>query len=344
MLFLSRGGCGYGIIKDMLNSNQATGRRGFLKGACVAGFMVATAELPAVESARFVVGRRGAHSRLAMSYAVVDIGLAKPFSVLHISDTHLACAYPDEHPDKVAAAARRSQGFGARQEESLAETLEWARHNTDYVIHTGDLVDFQSRANFDLVRKYWGEAMFGSVGNHEFYSYVKSEGIGRSEEFKGRSWKLLRDSYPVNPRFASRVVNGVNFVALDNVFGAVQPDQVEMFKVEVKKGLPIVLCMHVPIMTPCVALATHKYWRCVGKKFAGRPDPSIPPKEGGDLWNQLNDPTTAGFIAYLKQEKLLKAILSGHEHLTMEERFSPTAVQYLVGGNFMFVARELLFV
>ena len=76
----------------------------------------------------------------------------------------------------------------------------------------------------------------------------------------------------------------------------------------------------------------------------GRPDPSKPPKEGGDLWNQLNDPDTAGFIAYLKQEKLLKAILSGHEHLTMEERFSPTAVQYLVGGNFLFAARELLFV
>ena len=43
-------------------------------------------------------------------------------------------------------------------------------------------------------------------------------------------------------------------------------------------------------------------------------------------------------------EKLLKAILSGHEHMTMEERFSPTAVQYLVGGNFLFAARELLFV
>ena len=37
-------------------------------------------------------------------------------------------------------------------------------------------------------------------------------------------------------------------------------------------------------------------------------------------------------------------ILSGHEHITMEERFSPTAVQYLVGGNFLFAARELLFV
>ena len=327
-----------------ITPNGYSGRRDFLKGACLAGFLVATAKLPAVEGARFEVGKRGAHSRLAMSYAVVDIGLAKPFSVLHISDTHLASAYPDEHPDKIEAAARRSQGFGERQEEALAESLEWARHNTDYVIHTGDLIDFQSRANVDLVRKYWGEAMFGSVGNHEFYSYMKNEVRGRTEEFKSRSWKMLDDLRPVNPRLASCVVNGVNFIAIDDVFGAVQPDQVEKFKAEVQKGLPIVLCMHVPFFTPSVALATHKYWRRTGKKFVGRPNPSKPPKEGGDLWNQLNDPATAGFIAYLKQEKLLKAILSGHEHLTMEERFSPTAVQYLVGGNFLFAARELLFV
>ena len=333
-------------MKDDKVRTGATGRRDFFKGACAAGFMVATAELPAAtEGAKFEVGRRGPHSRLATSYAVVDIGLPKPFSVLHISDTHLAYAYPDEHPDKVAAAESRSRGFGGRQEEALAESLEWARNNTDYVIHTGDLVDFQSRANFDLVRKYWGDAMFGSMGNHEFYSYVKSEGTGRTEEFKNRSWEMLRSAYPVDPRFAARVVEGVNFIAIDDVFGAVQPDQVEKFRAEAKKGLPIVLCMHVPFFTtPKVDLASHKFWALTGKKFSGRPDRSKPFRVGSDRWNQHNDPTTVGFIAYLKEEPLLKAILSGHEHMTMEERFSPTAVQYLVGGNFMFAAREVLFV
>ena len=222
--------------------------------------------------------------------------------------------------------------------------VEWARHNVDYVIHTGDLIDFQSRANFDLVRKYWGDAMFGSMGNHEFYSYLKNGGTGRGEEYKNQSWEMLKAAYPMDPRFASRIVNGVNFIAIDDVFGSVQPDQVEKFKAEAKKGLPMVLCMHVPFFTPHIEMATYKFWRRTGKKFVGRPDAAQPPKKGSDLWNQRNDPTTAGFIAYLKEEKQLKAILSGHEHMTMEERFSPTAVQYLVGGNFLFAARELLFV
>ena len=136
-----------------MNKGASFGRRDFFKGACVAGFMVAVGELPAVaegERPKFEVGKRGAHSRLATSYAVVDIGLKKPFSVLHISDTHLADAYPDEHPDKVAAAAKRTKGFGTRQEEALAESLEWARHNVDYVIHTGDTVDAENRIVLEI--------------------------------------------------------------------------------------------------------------------------------------------------------------------------------------------------
>ena len=65
----------------------------------------------------------------------------------------------------------------------------------DYVIHTGDLVDFQSRANFDLVKKYWGETVLGSMGNHEFYSYVKNDKSPRNEAYKARSWDMLREEY-----------------------------------------------------------------------------------------------------------------------------------------------------
>ena len=134
-----------------MNKGASFGRRDFFKGACVAGFMVAVGELPAVaegERPKFEVGKRGAHSRLATSYAVVDIGLEKPFSVLHISDTHLADAYPDEHPDKVAAAAKRTAGFGARQEEALAESLEWA------LCHSGKLKLFNFNFSTGLFQNF----------------------------------------------------------------------------------------------------------------------------------------------------------------------------------------------
>ena len=55
------------------------------------------------------------------------------------------------------------------------------------------------------------------------------------------------------------------------------------------------------------------------------------------------DSVTREFLAYLKGEPLLKAILAGHLHLAVQERFSPTAIQYVVGGNFMFHGQEIFF-
>jgi len=316
-------------------------RREFLKLSAAGGALVATAALPTVaETKDELFSKRGKYERLSLGYAVVRAGATKPFSVLHISDTHLTAAYDREGPDKLAAAAQRTQTFGGRQEEALRDSLAWAKANVDYVVHTGDLIDWQSEANFDLVKKYFGEQMFGSMGNHEFYTYMPDEKITSEESFKDRSWPLLAKTYPVDARFSAKVVNGVNFICLDDTFGRVREDQVSRFRAEAAKGLPIVLCMHVPFFTDDLWLATKRFWGQSGRKFA---DASVPPPSG-DYLRQQTDATTRDFIAYLKGEPLLKAILAGHEHIDMQDRFSPTAMQYVVGGNFLFHGEEILFV
>lgn len=68
------------------------------------------------------------------------------------------------------------------------------------------------------------------------------------------------------------------------------------------------------------------------------------PELRGERKVQVTDPTTRGFIAYLRKEPLLKGILAGHLHFTMQDVFSPTARQYVVGGNFMFHGEEVLFI
>ena len=75
----------------------------------------------------------------------------------------------------------------------------------DYVIHTGDLVDFQSRANFDLVKKYWGETVFGSMGNHEFYSYVKNDKSPRNEAHEAHRPRNLRPKTSSQPSVQSQL-------------------------------------------------------------------------------------------------------------------------------------------
>ena len=320
--------------------NSPMQRRDFLRSALSAGALVATSRLPSLADNPALFPARGKFERLALAYVHIDAGATRPFSILHISDTHFTEAYPHEDERKQKLKAARTQTFGGRQEEALRDSLAWAKDNVDFVLHTGDLIDWLSEANLDLVKRHFGDAMLGAVGNHEFSRYMWLEPSENTEAYKARSAELLGKAFPFDIRLHARVVNGVNFVTLDSVYGYVCPDQVERFRAEVKKGLPIILCMHVPFYTDGIWRASQKFWSRAGKKF----ESAAIPDARGDYKTQRNDPTTSGFIAYLKTEPLLKGILAGHLHITVQDRFSPTAMQYVVGGNFMFHGQEVTFV
>ena len=301
---------------NRLNSS----RRDFLKGALAAGGIVATSRLP--------LHARGNFEQLSLAYAHINAGAEKPFSVLHISDTHLTFANPDE-PESVQHYRRlRTELFGERQYEALKDSIRWAKINADYLIHTGDLMDFVSDGNLIAVQEAFGPGagnIFGSIGNHEYWAPVEPS-LSNAECFSRCS-----KAYPYNLHFGSQVINGVNFVSIDDALDDVSQDQVEAFAREVKKGLPIILLMHVPFPTPRIVEATRKYWKWNSKFRNETPKPIAFGKRGQE------------FIKYLKSEPLLKGILAGHQHITVEERFSPKAVQYLVAGNFAFAGREVLF-
>ena len=316
-------------------------RRGFIREAmsfggvfAVSGLSVSAADNPAV------FPKRGQFERLVLNFETVEIGLEKPFSVLHISDTHLTAAYPHEPGNIQEMCSRRTQTFGGRQEEALQDSLEWAKSHADYVIHTGDLIDWQSEANFDLVKKYFGEEMTGCLGNHEYCIDLWNGSEKHTEEWKGLTRKKIQSAYPFNASLHSQIVNGVNFVTLDDVYGYVTEGQFVRFREEAAKGLPIVLCMHVPFYSDRIWRTKWHYWGWKGKKFRS----AAIPEAAGDCLRQRNDAMTQAFFSYLKKEPLLKAILSGHLHMAIQDRFSDTAMQYVVGGNFMFHGQEILFV
>ena len=296
-------------------------RRDFLLGGGAAfGGIVATSALPAFADNPALFPQRGRWERLSIGYQHIDAGAEKPFSILHISDTHLT-------------AARRSKTFGGRQEEALRDSLAWAKQHVDFIVHTGDMIDAQSEANFDLVRKYYGEgdaAMGGCLGNHEFY-----HGQGKKEENeagKDVTRAKVAAAFPFDNALSSTVVNGVNFVTLDNVYNTVTAAQATRFEAEVKKGLPIILCMHCPIDTPRIHRAANKYWKRNNLKAV----------QDVSKWRDpRREPVTRDFIFYLRSQPLLKGLLTGHYHFDVQDRFSPTASQYVVGGNFLFHGQEI---
>lgn len=315
-------------------------RRDFVKGFSAIGGLIAVSELTGCATGSDVFAERGKWERLVLAYNHIDAGATKPFSILHISDTHFTEAYSHEDPRSLELKRIRTKTFGGRQEEALRDSIAWAKENVDFLLHTGDLIDWQTEANFDLVKKYFGTELFGAIGNHEFSRFMWLEGkVSYNEAYKDGTRDKVAAAYPFDISLASKVVNGVNFVTMDDVYGYVTENQVERFRAEVKKGLPIVLCMHVPFYTPKIWRANCKFWNGVGKKYSSfefKTWESTPHL-------QQKDPVTKNFIAYLKTEKLLKGILAGHTHITVQDRFSPTAMEYVVGGNFMFHGQEITF-
>lgn len=285
-----------------------------------------------------------AYSPLNIKEITVEIGLEKPFDVMHLSDTHIARADERDDERKILLSAQRSRGMNAG-EHYLDEAIRIARERGMYLFHTGDLYDFVSEANLDCAARHMIEGdWFVSAGNHDYSKYVGE--AKEDEAYKQDSYEAVRAAFPNDLRFASRVIGGVNFVAVDDVYYNFTERQLEQMKAEMAKGMPVVMLCHVPLYTP-------EYFKDEMERMGNRcaylcgvpleltetyePGVSYP---AGEEWRyrkvqQRADEPTLAFIAWLKEQKLLKAILCGHMHRFFEDRFSETAIQYTVGATYL---------
>lgn len=283
----------------------------------------------------------------------IEVGASKPFSALHLSDSHFTRVDGRDNERKHKLAQGRSKIF-PKAEAYFDAAVNYAREKDLLLLHTGDLIDFVSAANLDYVKERLGEGKwFASAGNHEYSQYV---GEAREDAaYRAQSYDKVQAAFPNDLTFASCVINGVNFVAVDDGYYSFTKRQQKLMKKEIKKGFPIVMLCHVPIYTPehCKAQLASNGGKCA--YMTGAPleitetfqcDPSLPEEE---QWRnrsvqQRADKPTLEFIAWLKKQPLLKAILCGHMHTFYQEQFSPTAIQYTVAAGYNGGAYEIEFV
>ena len=248
----------------------------------------------------------------------IKVGAKCPFKVMHVSDTHIVRVAKSDGDAKMRLAAGRypHMGYG---EHYLWEAVAKARMEGAMLVHTGDMIDFVSKANLDFAGLTYGtDDWFVCAGNHEYSRFV---GEAREDaEYKARSYANVSAHYPNDLTLASRIVNGVNFVAADDVYYNFTEEQLFLLKREVTKGLPIVFLCHVPLYMP--KHYEHQMQRTGGlcAYETGVPDELVKTWKGGVVdpsnWRdrrvqQRTDAATAEFIAYLKSQPLVKALLCG---------------------------------
>ena len=316
------------------------------------GGMLLATQLPNKAVARVADIAATGESLKDVRKITIDVGATSPFSALHISDTHLTFADERNDERKIKLAASRLRHF-TKAEEYFVAAIEYARARGLMLLHTGDLMDFVSEANIDYVAKeFRRDAWFVAPGNHEFSQYVGE--AHENEAYKQLSYNKVLGAYPNNITFASRVINGVNFVAVDDVYYNFTAEQHELMRREVERGFPIVMMCHVPLYTPEHCKINLEKNQGKSAYMTGVPrhitdtyqkNPDLPASE---QWRnrcvqQRADKPTLEFIAWLKEQPLLKAILCGHTHEFYQERFSSTAIQYTVGAGYAGNAYEIEF-
>ena len=288
-----------------------------------------------------------------VTHITIPVGATEPFHALHISDTHITRVNEKDGQRKKEVSEWRRNSF-PMAEEYFDAALKHAREKKMVLLHTGDLIDFVSEGNLEYVKqKLEGVDCFFAVGNHEYSQYVGE--AKEDEAYKAQSYERVQAAYPNNLKFASRIINGVNFVALDDVYYNVTKEHLDLMKEEVKKGLPIVIMCHVPFYTShfyeiemhktggaCayVTGAPHK----LTESYPGNPDLPADEQWRNRGVQQRADKDTLEFVKWLKKQSLVKAILCGHNHNFYQGPFSETAMQHMAGCTYDGKATEILFI
>ena len=226
----------------------------------------------------------------------MHLGLEKPVRILHLTDPHLALTYETESEDCRSFSAHRRDvffreaNFPQRDPVGYLEDAMQYAENFDCTVITGDVLDLVFERSKDEARRILaGKDYLFCAGNHEFCKR------GVPETFATRP-QLAEEVQPIfrgNMFFESRVVGGVNVVALDNSFLLITEEQLRLLKKEVSRGLPILLFCHCPI---------NDRWKT--------PDyyASLKPRGATDEMIE----TGCEAVRYIADEPLIKAICQHH--------------------------------
>lgn len=245
----------------------------------------------------------------------IHIGIEKPFSVNHASDTHITFADNRDDQRKNDLAERRTKGF-----PDAYENLEFIKNKAvsekKTVIYTGDMIDFVSELNLEKAKEFTDSVdCFMAAGNHEFSLYV-----GEAKEdagYRNKSLAKVQSAFKNNIRLSSREINGVLFVALDNSYYLIDEEQFCFLKNECNRGMPVILCMHTPLYS--------REFYDFSREGEGTPAylMSVPDELMKDysedrFEQQKQDELTAEAYDFIVNCDSIKALITGHIHKNFE--------------------------
>lgn len=250
-------------------------------------------------------------------------GITGKYTIMHVSDVHVVATYEDEDPKAVDATVRRIPFFFSSEQESIDRWFGFIEESkqikADCMVLTGDIIDFPSQENMDVLDKGLSQLECPYVyclGNHDWsfdYDYHTENAV------KNQRPKFEKYSGP-DSEYSILDMGEFAIIAVDDSLDQVSPTVVEGVKKAFSMDKPIIIAMHIPICASkypenTLHADTSAYWGrdiCIG-------DSGITP-----------DSTTQEFIDMISDENSpVVAILAGHIHFVHKDKINSKVNQYV---------------
>ena len=237
----------------------------------------------------------------------LNIGLNAPVKILHITDTHITESNEEDDQRMKDLIEMRRKTFikegnyaPKTPQEYLTEAFELAEAEGAFPVLTGDILDLNSAGGREVLHQCLdGRDCLYTTGTHEYQRSSCTPRCCPLEE-PGTYYEDTRAALVSEFGFCwdsdSRVVGGVNLVTLDNSQGFFTADALAKLEEEIKKGLPMVLFMHVPFTCETLERVPHE-----------------PPYEDY-RFSEEEYAISRKTVETIKGCPLVKAIFAGHWH------------------------------
>lgn len=239
-------------------------RRDFIKTGLAGSMALATGSL--LGAGNLSAAGRGGRSAISTSgdtvIRIFSDKIKVPVKLMVISDTHLWMSDSREDPfrqysDRMAKAYNETKDFQTLEDTNPAEEFEKtlrraAKIAPDAIFILGDLVSYPSEAAIGWAKEKLdasGIPYYYTNGNHDWH-YEGMEGTEielREEWTRRRLATLFRGE---NHLLYSVDIKGLKVLMLDDSVYEILPEQLNIFRQEMKEGKPSVMMSHIPLYAP----------------------------------------------------------------------------------------------